>query len=219
MDTLPPLFLRKHADILLWGIQFFKAAINANDFSASFTRNFNFVSINAPWVANIWNNMALAEEAACKYDFATNCFQVYQDFKLSDADAQEAQDKVYEIQAKQKMQAEKQAADQQAAAAEQRATEAFEAYKDKVGNGIYYRWYASVNEKYDYDGPGSGATTEELYQHGVVRKWLNPEVQYVFEGEKVLICSAHSGTVDRKKIFLRGAPDKSGNINLGSSIG
>jgi tetratricopeptide (TPR) repeat protein len=111
MDTLPPLpaEARRH---FVMGQTIFSAAASTNDFQQAFTE-FQLASTNAPWVAKIWFNMALAAEADGRYDLATNCLQVYQDFKLSDADAQEAQDKVYEIQAKEDL-VTKHAADEQA---------------------------------------------------------------------------------------------------------
>jgi hypothetical protein len=115
MDTLPtvPPEARRH---LVMGQTIFKAATSTNDFQQAYWE-FYQASTNAPWVANIWFNMALAAEAEGRYDLATNCLQVYQDFKLSDTDAQEAQDKIYEIQAKQQLAA-KHAADEQQAAAD-----------------------------------------------------------------------------------------------------
>lgn len=132
VDTLPPTpaEARRH---LVMGQTIFKAATSTNDFQQAYAE-FYQASTNAPWVANIWNNMAVAAEAEARYDVATNCFQIYQNFKLSDSDAQEAQDKVYEIQAKQKMQADKQAQEQKAAADAAAAdAQKKQEFQDKIG--------------------------------------------------------------------------------------
>jgi hypothetical protein len=64
-------------------------------------------------------NLALSKEAAGDYAGAMLDLKIYQQFKLSDEDTRKVQDKIYSLEAKAELAAQKQVIDQQAAAAEE----------------------------------------------------------------------------------------------------
>jgi hypothetical protein len=116
MDTLPPIpeEARKH---FIMGEAIAKKAASTNDFLQA-AQEFHQANTNAPWLGRAWLDMGVCREAAGQYDYALHCVKIYQMFKLSNDDARDAQDKLYQIQAEKDL-AVKHAADEQAKAQEE----------------------------------------------------------------------------------------------------
>jgi tetratricopeptide (TPR) repeat protein len=90
---------RKH---FVMGETMFKEAKSANDFSQAASQ-FSQAADLAPQWPEARYNLALAKEAAGDYAGAEADLKTYQQFKLSDAEARAAQDKIYAIEAKQQL--------------------------------------------------------------------------------------------------------------------
>lgn len=103
MEQLPPIpeEARRH---FVMGGTIFKEAKSAENFSLA-TREFLEAAKLAPWWAEARYNLALTEEAAGNYSGAMADLKLYQLFKLPDAEARAAQDKIYALEAKQQMKA------------------------------------------------------------------------------------------------------------------
>jgi tetratricopeptide (TPR) repeat protein len=93
----------------------FKDAKNANAFSLA-AAEFAEASQLAPQWPEARYNLALAKEAAGDYSGAMADLKLYQQFKLSETEARAVQDKIYAIEAKQKMEVSDAAAKVQAQA-------------------------------------------------------------------------------------------------------
>jgi hypothetical protein len=117
---------RKHFVI---GTTLFKDAKTADDFS-QVVSEFKKAADLAPQWPEARYNLALAKEAAGDYSGAMADLKIYQQFKLSDSEARAVQDKIYALEAKAEVAAKKQAADQQAVAAQE---EKKRDYHDKIG--------------------------------------------------------------------------------------
>lgn len=98
---------RKH---FVMGETMFKEAKSAANFSQA-AAEFTDAAKLAPQWPDARYNLALAKEAAGDYSGAMDDLKLYQQFKLSEAEARTVQDKIYAISAKQQMKA----ADQKAA--------------------------------------------------------------------------------------------------------
>ena len=106
---------RKH---FVMGATFFKDARTADDY-AQVESEFKQAAGLAPQWPDARYNLALAREAAGDYAGAIADLKLYLQFKLSDADARTAQDKIYALEAKSEETAKKQAdVDEQTAAAQ-----------------------------------------------------------------------------------------------------
>ena len=84
------------------GETIFKEAKSPENFSQA-AAEFTEATQLAPQWPDARYNLALAKEAAGDYAGAIADLKIYQQFNLPDADARSAQDKIYEIEAKQKM--------------------------------------------------------------------------------------------------------------------
>jgi len=90
---------RKH---FVMGETIFKEAKSPANFSQA-TTEFTEAAKLAPQWPEARYNLALAKEAAGDYSGAMDDLKLYQQFKLTDAEARTVQDKIYAIEAKQKM--------------------------------------------------------------------------------------------------------------------
>jgi hypothetical protein len=117
---------RRH---FIMGTTLFKDARNAGDFSRV-TSEFKQATDLAPQWPEARYHLALAREAAGDYSGAMDDLKLYQQFKLSDAEARTVQDKIYVLEAKQEEAGEKQADEQKAAAAKEQKKQE---YQDKIG--------------------------------------------------------------------------------------
>ncbi len=100
--TTPPSIPEEARKHFVIGMTIFKEAKTADNFSqaaAEFTEAANL----APQWPEARYNLALAKEAAGDYPAAMDNLKLYQRFKLSDTEARAVQDKIYAIEAKQKM--------------------------------------------------------------------------------------------------------------------
>lgn len=99
MEQLPPIpeEARRH---FVRGGALFKDAKNADDLSQVVDEFKEAVRL-APWWPEARYNYALAQEAAGQYPGAVANLKLYQLFKLPDAEARAAQDKIYALEAKQ----------------------------------------------------------------------------------------------------------------------
>jgi hypothetical protein len=88
---------RKH---FVMGTTLFKDAKTADDF-LQVTNEFKQATDLAPQWSEARYNLALAREAAGDYSGAIDDLKIYQQFKLSDAEARTVQDKIYTLEAKQ----------------------------------------------------------------------------------------------------------------------
>jgi hypothetical protein len=100
MEQLPPIpeEARRH---FISGTALFKDAKSPDDYKQvvyEFTQTTN----RAPWWPEARYNFALAQEAAGDYNSAIANVKLYLLFKLSEADARGAQDKIYALEAKQR---------------------------------------------------------------------------------------------------------------------
>ena len=69
----------------------------------------------APWFADAYYNRAIAREAAGQYELAIDDIKFYLEFKLTDAERREAQDKIYSLKAEAQLGSANKAEDKQAA--------------------------------------------------------------------------------------------------------
>jgi hypothetical protein len=120
MGTLPTMPPDARQNFIM-GQTILKAAATTNDFLLA-AGHFYEANTNAPWIADIWYDLALARGGANDYNYALHCLKIYQVFKLSPEDAQNARDKFAEFQAKYQMLLAKQAQEQQAEALAKQAT-------------------------------------------------------------------------------------------------
>ncbi len=99
MDQLPPIpeEARRH---FVRGTTLFKDAKSPDDYKQVDDELLQAVHL-APWWPDARYNWALAQEAAGDYASAISNVKLYLLFKLSEADARAAQDKIYVIEAKQ----------------------------------------------------------------------------------------------------------------------
>ena len=99
MDQLPPIpeEARRH---FVRGTALFKDAKSPDDYKQVIDE-FRQAARLAPWWPDARFNWALAQEAAGEYDRAIVNVKLYLLFKLPDADARAAQDKIYALEAKQ----------------------------------------------------------------------------------------------------------------------
>jgi len=154
---------RKH---FVMGTTLFKDAKTADDF-VQVESEFKQAADLAPQWPEARYNLALAREAAGDYSGAMADLKVYQQFKLSDADARNVQDKIYALEAKQQKKdgAAKVAADA-ASAKEAAATQAENVYKG-LDSGVW------KDVGYDYNShhyPAIATTTHlqsfiEIHDH------------------------------------------------------
>jgi hypothetical protein len=91
---------RKH---FVMGETMFKEAKNTGAFTQA-ANEFTEAARLAPQWPEARYNLALAKEAAGDYSGAMTDLKLYQQFKLTDAEARTVQDKIYTIEAKQKLQ-------------------------------------------------------------------------------------------------------------------
>jgi len=99
MEQPPPIpeEARRH---FVRGSTLFKDAKTADDFSQA-ADEFKKATHLAPWWPEARYNYALVLEAAGQYALAINALYLYRVFKLPDAEARAAQDKIYVLEAKQ----------------------------------------------------------------------------------------------------------------------
>jgi tetratricopeptide (TPR) repeat protein len=117
---------RKH---FIMGTTLFKDAKTADDLS-QVESEFKQATDLAPQWPDARYNLGLAKEAAGDYSGAMADLKLYQQFKLSDAEARTVQDKIYALEAKAGAAAKKRVEEQKVADAEERKKQN---YKDKIG--------------------------------------------------------------------------------------
>jgi hypothetical protein len=118
---------RKH---FVMGETMFKEARNVDNFSQA-AKEFAVAARLVPSWPEARYDLALAEEAAEGYPEAVADLKLYQQFKLSDAEARTVQDKIYAIEAKQQMKVNDDALKAKAAADTQEADD-----REKYRRGI-----------------------------------------------------------------------------------
>jgi tetratricopeptide (TPR) repeat protein len=101
MDQPPPI-PEAAMEHFVMGQTIFKAAKNTNDFSMAGQEFIQAVRV-APWWPEARYNFALTLEASGNYSGAIADLKLYQEFKPPEAEARAVQNKIYVIQAKQKM--------------------------------------------------------------------------------------------------------------------
>jgi len=143
MDQLPPIpeEAREH---FVMGQTMFKSAKSLNDFTLA-GQEFGQAVHAAPWWPEAHYNRCLALEAAGDYPGGIAALRLYLLFKLPDAEARAAQDKIYALKAKQKMaEQEKELAEAKAreSSPEAIAAQEQEQFLRKI-NGARYRWNAN----------------------------------------------------------------------------
>ena len=99
LPQLPPIpeEARRH---FVRGVELFKNAKSPDDMEQVFSEFLQATRL-APWWPEARYNWALALEASGNYISAINNLKLYRLFKVSDADLRDAQDRIYEIEAKQ----------------------------------------------------------------------------------------------------------------------
>jgi tetratricopeptide (TPR) repeat protein len=100
--TAPPAIPEEARRHFVMGETMFKEAKNADAFSQAATE-FAEAARLAPQWPDARYNLALAKEANDDYSGAISDLKLYQQFKLSDAEARTVQDKIYTIEAKERM--------------------------------------------------------------------------------------------------------------------
>jgi tetratricopeptide (TPR) repeat protein len=129
---------RRH---FVMGTALFKDAKTPSDF-VQVESEFKQAADLAPKWPDARYNLALAKEAAGDYSGAMADLKLYLQFQLPDAEARKAQDKIYVLEAKAKVEAKNQAAAREVAAAEQERGWRL-AHVKKVSEGFRGKWYLS----------------------------------------------------------------------------
>jgi tetratricopeptide (TPR) repeat protein len=101
-ETASPTIPEEARRHFVMGEMIFKEAKNADAFSLA-AAEFTEAARLAPQWPDARYDLALAKEAAGDYSGAMADLKLYQQFKLTDAEARTVQDKIYAIEAKQKM--------------------------------------------------------------------------------------------------------------------
>lgn len=113
--TAPPPISEEARKHFVMGTTLFKDAKTADDFS-QVVSEFKQAADLAPQWPDARYNLALAKEAAGDYSGAMADLKLYQQFKLSDAEARTVQDKLYALEAKSRRAAQKNVSDDEAKA-------------------------------------------------------------------------------------------------------
>jgi len=135
MDQLPPIpeEARRH---FVRGTALFKDAKTMDDYD-QVAGEFKQAVHLAPWWPEARYNYALVQEAAGVYDWAIKNLKLYLLFKLSDADARAAQDKIYGIEAKQEKAAKAKEEEHSPQAAAAREQQSFQDLLKKIDHRNY----------------------------------------------------------------------------------
>ena len=136
--TAIPEEARRHFVI---GTTLFKDAKTPDDYAQVESQFKQAVDLAPQW-PDARYNLALSKEAAGDYSGAMADLKLYQQFKLSDAEARTVQDKIYALEAKTAEASKVQAAAQQAAAAEQAKAKQLAAAK-QIAERFRGTWYGA----------------------------------------------------------------------------
>lgn len=139
MEQLPPIpeEARRH---FVRGTTLFKEAKSPDDFK-QVVDEFGQAANIAPWWPDARYNRALAWEAAGNYEKAIINLKLYLLFKLPEADARAAQDKIYAIEAKQEKAAKAKEEENSPQAVAARQQQSFEELLRKIDGRRYTRRY------------------------------------------------------------------------------
>ncbi len=174
------------------GVTFQKDATSSSDFELAI-KSYKEALLLAPWWPDAIYNLALAQESAGKYDDAMKNLKLYLLTKPKDAD--EAETKLYSLEAKKEK-----AAKDTAKAGEKKVKKQEEFIKNLAGTWVI-TWESNINM--------SGAEREEwlgrdIYQMNIIGNnqfTLSWERQVGGKGEKMMPYSVtYSGTVNGTKI-------------------
>ena len=189
---------RKH---FVMGETIFKEAKSADNFSQAATEFAQAVSL-APQFPQARYNLALAKESAGDYAGAMADLKTYQQFKLSDAEARSVQDKIYAVEAKQKMKADAAASQQ---AEEQKKID----YQKNFGflSGVWRRHM--FNHAYRYSKWPNAGHSDGLANISLNEKTLEVNLTYGgnYGGEWKLIGAIEGNDSSSIKWILRFRPD------------
>ncbi len=216
MDQLPPIpeEARRH---FVRGTTLFKDAKSPDDYKQVVDEFLQAARI-APWWPDARFNWALAQEAAGDYNNAFDNVKLYLLFKLPDAEARAAQDKIYALEAKQEkaQKAKNESAAQPAVAPQQQS---FEDLLKKIdhrnyrGSGeeitVYGRhiswcpvYFAdshggSCPEHYNYAGLGGGCNSIEIdgYESTCEGAW--DQGQYAYGDDQFRVTISEDGETIR----------------------
>jgi tetratricopeptide (TPR) repeat protein len=180
MDQAPPI-PEEAREPFVMGQTMFKSAKSPNDFAMA-GREFGEAVHVAPWWPEAHYNRALALEAAGDYPGGIAALRLYLLFKLPDAEARTAQDKIYALKAKQKMaEQEKEMAEAQARESSPEAVAAREQeqFLRKV-DGAQYRFDWN-NTNYSTIEIRNGTVLTEMYFGNSYGQWTHHPETVTFE--------------------------------------
>lgn len=107
----------------------------------------------APWFADAYYNRAVAREAAGQFESAIDDLKLYLEFKLTDAERREAQDKIYALKAVAQLASAKKAEEVKAAAA---------AAAERAKPDFSGRWGNDHSNRYEFTLEGGGAVSVRI---------------------------------------------------------
>jgi len=107
----------------------------------------------APWFADAYYNRAVAREAAGQFEPAIDDLKLYLEFKLTDAERREAQDKIYALKADAQLASAKKAVEVKAAAA---------AAAERAKPDFSGRWGNDHSNRYEFTLEGGGAVSVRI---------------------------------------------------------
>ena len=107
----------------------------------------------APWFADAYYNRAIAREAAGQFEPAIDDLKLYLEFKLTDVERREAQDKIYELKASAQLASAKKAEEVKAAAA---------AAAERAKPDFSGRWGNDHSNRYEFTPEGGGAVSVRI---------------------------------------------------------
>jgi tetratricopeptide (TPR) repeat protein len=130
----------------------------------------------APWFADAYYNRAIAREAAGQFEPAMDDLKLYLEFKLTDAERREAQDKIYALKADAQLASARKAEQDKIARAENAKRQAQQAKRDvitQIKNAVGNRNYNSAVLSYSDDSRRmyDGVNQYELFGGGKYYLW------------------------------------------------
>ncbi|MBI1912632.1 MAG: hypothetical protein HYS21_11605 [Deltaproteobacteria bacterium] len=135
----------------------------------------------APWFADAYYNRAIAREAAGQFEPAIDDLKLYLEFKLTDAERREAQDKIYSLKADAQLASAKKAEQDKIAGAEEAKRQAQQAKRDvitQIKNAVANRKYNESLLSYSDDSRRMWAGVNQYELFGGGKYWLYGNYDY-----------------------------------------
>ena len=171
----------------------------------------------APWFADAYYNRAVAREAAGQFELAIGDLKLYLEFKLTDSERREAQDKIYALKANAQLASAKKTeqdkitnAEESKRQVEQAKRDVITKIKNVVSNRSYHEKFIGYNKNGNWD---AGANQYEMFGGGTYYMW--DWDRYVPIYWKFLMIELRCGATTLHKLFWQARSDPSRRV-LGS---